>query len=311
MLILGTAMYAFWLARGHYYIDGVGYATIQSTLDGQIQGAGFLLLLAAAKLLATSVSLGSGSSGGIFSPSLYMGATLGAAFAALVTLIFPGAAVSLPAFAMVGMGAMVGGGTGAAMTAVTMIFEMTRDYNIVLPMILAVAVALGTRRLLSRENMYTMKLVRRGRAVPKARHANLFLVRLARDVMETDIDVLPAETTFGDYLGRPGHAGRIRHIVVTRGGRLLGFVRVNTALRQALDGAAARVTLGEMASRAFTVARADTVVADVVRRLRRREAVLAIVTRGAGAPRGADVLGVIGKEHVADSVADSVSLYPR
>ena len=68
---------------------------------------------------------------------------------------------------MVGMGAMVGGGTGAVMTAVAMIFEMTRNYDIVLPMILAVAVSVGIRRLLSRENIYTMKLFRRGHAVPE------------------------------------------------------------------------------------------------------------------------------------------------
>ncbi len=81
---------------------------------------------------------------------------------------------------MVGMGAMVGGGTGAAMTAVTMIFEMTRDYDIVMPMILAVAMSVGVRRLLSRENIYTLKLVRRGHVIPKALHANMFLVRQRR-----------------------------------------------------------------------------------------------------------------------------------
>ena len=84
--------------------------------------------------------------------------------------------INIPSFAMVGMGAMVGGATGALMTAVTMIFEMTRDYSIVLPMILAVAMSVGVRRLLSRENIYTAKLERRGHAIPKALHANMFLV---------------------------------------------------------------------------------------------------------------------------------------
>ena len=130
------------------------------------------------------MSLGSGSSGGIFSPSLFMGATLGGAFAALASMILPGLPISIPAFAMVGMGAMVGSATGAALTAVAMIFEMTRDYDIVLPMILAVAVGLGVRRMLSRENIYTMKLVRRGHPIPKALHANMFLVRSARDAMD-------------------------------------------------------------------------------------------------------------------------------
>ena len=86
--------------------------------------------------------------------------------------------ISAPAFAMVGMGAMVGSGTGAAMTAVAMMFEMTRDYDIVLPMILAVAV--GARRAADccRARTSTpLKLVRRGHPIPKALHANMFLVR--------------------------------------------------------------------------------------------------------------------------------------
>ena len=137
-----------------------------------------------------------------------MGAALGAAFAAVVTTLYPGAPVSLPAFAMVGMGAMVGGGTGAAMTAVTMIFEMTRDYEIVLPMILAVALALGVRRMLSRENIYTLKLVRRGHPIPKALHANMFLVRSAAKIMERDVLVLDEATlSRRSWAWRPLKAG--------------------------------------------------------------------------------------------------------
>ena len=89
-----------------------------------------LALLFVAKLCATSVSLGSGASGGIFSPSLFMGATIGGAFGSLVTAVHSQQKASTAATgAIIGMAAMVGGGTGAAMTAVTMIFEMTRDYD--------------------------------------------------------------------------------------------------------------------------------------------------------------------------------------
>ena len=118
-------------------------------------------------------------------------------------------------FAMVGMGAMVGGGTGAVMTAVTMIFEMTRDYSIVLPMIVAVAVAVGVRRVLSRENIYTLKLFRRGHVIPKALHANMFLVRRAREVMDTDVYLAPSEMSFDAFLALPDNVGRMRHVAVT------------------------------------------------------------------------------------------------
>ena len=179
MFLVGILMFLLFHYFGHYYVEGVGYATIQAILGGQLAGAGLLALLFVGKLAATSTSLGSGSSGGVFSPSLYMGATLGGAFAGLLAQLLH-VPVNVPAFAMVGMGAMVGGGTGAAMTAVTMIFEMTRDYNIVLPMILAVGASLATRRLLSRENIYTLKLIRRGHPVPRGLHANMFLVQSAR-----------------------------------------------------------------------------------------------------------------------------------
>ena len=310
MLMVGVLMYLLFRTLGQYYIDGVGYATVQAVLAGQISTFWLLGLLGLCKALATSLSLGSGSSGGIFSPSLFMGATLGGGFAALLNTVGVTSQLSVPAFAAVGMGAMVGGGTGAVMTAVTMIFEMTLDYSIVMPMIVAVAMSIGARRLLCRETIYTMKLVRRGRSIPKARHANMFLVRSARDVMDTDIQVLPAEASFDDYVRQPEHAGRLRHVVVTEKGHIVGVIRVNTGLRRGLEGAHTGLTLGNVASRNFTVVGEGETAFEVIRRMWRRSAIMAVVVRGRGIPRASDVAGVITKEHVADSVADSVKAYP-
>jgi len=311
MLLLGCMMYVLFRTLGQYYVDGVGYATIESILVGQTSSVWLLGLLFLLKMAATSTSLGSGSSGGIFSPSLFMGATLGACFASgLTALGFPGH-LSVPAFAMVGMGAMVGGGTGAVMTAVTMTFEMTRDYDIVMPMILAVATSLGARRLLSRENIYTLKLVRRGRAIPKALHANMFLVRYAREVMDPDVLVLPAEASFDDFLRQHETEGKLRHVVVTRRDRLFGVLRVNTGLRRGLGGTNTGVTLGDIASRDFTIVSEDVIAYDVIERMWRKKAVMAVVVRGRETPRGEDVVGIITKEHVADSVASSMTIYPR
>jgi CIC family chloride channel protein len=311
MLLVGVMMYVLAATCGQYYVDGVGYATIQSILNGRMTAAWLLGLLFACKALATSLSLGSGSSGGIFSPSLFMGATLGGGFAALLTWLGAPLPISVPAFAMVGMGAMVGGGTGAVMTAVTMTFEMTRDYDIVMPMILAVASSVGVRRLLSSENIYTLKLVRRGRAIPKAMHANMFMVRRAREVMDTDVIVLPAEASFDDFLREHESEGRLRHVVVTRKGRLFGVIRVNTGLRRGLETTSTGITLGDVASREFTVVGEDVVAFDVIKRIWRKGAMMAVVVKGRAVPRGDDVVGVITKEHVADSVAESVQIYPR
>jgi CIC family chloride channel protein len=311
MLILGVLMYVLLRTAGQYYIDGVGYATVQAILAGQIASFWLLGLLFACKLFATSLSLGSGSSGGIFSPSLFMGAALGGGFAALLNAAGLPMHLSIPAFAIVGMGAMVGGGTGAVMTAVTMIFEMTLDYSIIMPMIVAVAVSIGARRVLSRETIYTLKLVRRGRSIPKARHANMFLVRTAREVMDADVQVLPADASFDEYLRQPEHAGRLRHVVVTDQGHLYGVIRVNTGIRRGLESAHTGVSLRDVASRNFTVVREDESAFEVIRRMWRKKAIMAVVVRGRGIPRGSDVAGVITKEHVADSVADSVNVYPQ
>jgi len=310
MLFIGVLIYLLQRSFGHYYVEGVGYATVQAIVFGQLTAAGLLALLFLCKLFATTVSLGSGASGGIFSPSLYMGATIGGVFASALTALHVPLDINVPSFAMVGMAAMVGGGTGAAMTAVTMIFEMTRDYNIVLPMILAVAFSLGVRRLLSLENIYTLKLARRGHIVPKALHANMFLVRRAAEVMETDILILPAETPFDEFLSRPDHGGRMRHVIVTRNNRICGVVRVNTGLRRGLVGVDTGITLGDVARPNFTIVREDDVAFEVIQRIWRKGAVMAIVVRGRSVPRPDDVAGVITKEHVADSVASSVQIYP-
>jgi CIC family chloride channel protein len=207
---------------------------------------------------------------------------------------------------MVGMGAMVGGGTGAVMTAVTMTFEMTRDYDIVMPMILAVAISVGVRRLLSRENIYTLKLFRRGHVIPKALHANMFLVQRAKEVMDEDFVVAPAAMSFDSFLEQPEHQGRLRHVIIAEGNRIRGVLRVNTALRRTQTG----VALGEIATRDFTVVREDDIAFDVIQRLYRKRAAMALVVRGRGVPRPDGVVGVITKEHVADSVASSVRIYP-
>jgi CIC family chloride channel protein len=117
--------------------------------------------------------------------------------------------------------------------------------------------------------------------------------------------------SFDQYLRQPEHAGRLRHVVVTNKGRLFGVIRVNTGLRRGLEGAHTGVTLGEVASRNFTVVGENEIAFDVIRRMWRKDAIMAVVVKGKGIPHAADVAGVITKEHVADSVADSVKDFPR
>ncbi len=310
MLAVGIMIYLMQRLSGHYYVEGVGYSTIQAVLGGQLDAAAFLLLLFVAKLLATSISLGSGSSGGVFSPSLFMGTAIGAGFAALARMADPSAPVSLPAFAMVGMGAMVGSSTGAAMTAITMIFEMTRDYDVVLPMIIAVAVALGTRRLLSAENIYTMKLVRRGNPIPKALHANMFLVHVVSDLMERDVVVLDRTARLTDLMALPGGA-EAGHAVLTEGRRVVGVLGLDPPMLRAIRHGDADAPLGDFMGEGFLTVRAHEVAFDVISKMQGRRAMVAIVTEAGLIGEPDRVLGVVTHHTVAASVAASIRLYSR
>ena len=167
MLVVGLMMYVFMSRFGHYYVEGVGYATIQDVLASVQFPLYLLILLFVAKLLATSLTLGSGASGGMFSPALFLGATAGAAYGVVLHRLFPALDIAVPAFAVVGMGGVVAGTTGAAMAAIVMIFEMTLDYTIIIPMTLTVAISYAVRRSMIKDSIYTRKLTLRGELVPR------------------------------------------------------------------------------------------------------------------------------------------------
>jgi CIC family chloride channel protein len=139
----------------------------------------------------------------------------------------------------------------------------------------------------------------------------MFLVRSAREVMDSDIQVLPAQASFDDYVRQPQHAGRLRHVVVTEKDRLYGVIRVNTGLRRGLEGTRTDLSLADVASDNYVVVREQESAFDVIRSMWRHKAIMAVVVRGRGTPRASDVAGVITKEHVADSVADSIKTYPQ
>ena len=222
MLLVGILIWTLLQLFGRYYVEGVGYATVQAILTGRLTAFWLLGLLFVCKALATSLSLGSGSSGGIFSPSLFMGAALGGGFAALLSSWGFSIPLSIPAFAMVGMGAMVGGGTGAVMTAVVMIFEMTLDYSVVLPMTLTVAVSYGLRRVLLSESIYTMKLARRGHPMPWALQANAHLVRHVTEINLDDAIVVPGSTRCIDLV--VSREDSEHEVVLTTDGRVSGVL---------------------------------------------------------------------------------------
>ena len=176
-------MYLLMHYTGHYYVQGVGYATIVDILKEILTHPEILLLLFLAKMLSTSLTLGSGASGGVFSPSLFLGATLGSAFGFFMHFLFPHLPINTATFAIAGMAAMVSGSTGAVLTAIAMTFEMTRDYSTILPIVISVAISTGFRKFICNETIYTLKLLRRGIIVPEGLQAAISHANKARDVM--------------------------------------------------------------------------------------------------------------------------------
>jgi CIC family chloride channel protein len=282
MAVVGLMMVALTHAFGHPYVDGVGYGVIQSVLDDQMTGGGLLALLFVLKLLATTISLGCGASGGIFSPSLYLGATLGAAFAGLAGIILPHAGLTIPSAAIVGMAAMVGAGTGGVMTAIVMVFEMTRDYAIIVPVIVAVAVAAG---------------------IPKERHINLYLVRQAQDIMERRFILAKAGTTLKQTISAED-TDDLCAIIVEREGRIVGLIPPRSGLWRESQSNPNLLVERFVESRAV-ICRDVDLLSLVFARLKRHRSGAAIVFRGVARPRARDIVGVITKRAIADTVIDS------
>ncbi len=178
---------------------GSGYETISSALFGHIEWT-IMLALIGAKILATCLTLGSGNSGGIFAPSLYMGAVAGGAFGVLVNTLFPGVTASPGAYALVGMAGLVAGTTHAPITAILMIFEMTSDYSIMLPLMVSVVFATLIARRLFPHTIYTVKLIKRGIDIRHGRDINILRNHRVRELMDRNYQSISAGTTLAEIL---------------------------------------------------------------------------------------------------------------
>ncbi|MEO7060276.1 MAG: chloride channel protein [Lapillicoccus sp.] len=140
---------------------GVGYPVLAAGVAGHY-AIGFLVLLLLGKMVATSLTIGIGGSGGVFAPSLFIGAMLGSAFGEVMHLIDPGLAGPVGAYGLIGMGAVFAGAARAPITAVIIMFELTGEYSIILPLMAAIVLATGISHRLSPDTIYTLKLRRRG-----------------------------------------------------------------------------------------------------------------------------------------------------
>lgn len=171
-------------------IFGVGYETIGSILSNTAMPVSLLLILMLAKLILTPVSIGGGFVGGVFAPSLFLGATLGGAVGLISGQIFPNLGVSVPAFAMVGMAAVLAGTVHAPLTAIILLFEMTRDYRIILPLMFAVAISLTVSRHIQKDSVYRLPLTMNGIRLEQGRDVEVLEGITVGEVMNQELATL-------------------------------------------------------------------------------------------------------------------------
>lgn len=165
-----VASVGFWFPE----VLGSGQSFIEGVLQEEIQRTWWIFgLLALAKVLATSLTLGGKGSGGIFMPSLFIGATAGAAFAELTSFVWQGSNIDPGAFALVGMAAVFAGVARAPLTSILIVFELTGDYGLVIPLMLAVAISTFVSNQLHPESAYTSPLLRMGIHTVRMDHVDL------------------------------------------------------------------------------------------------------------------------------------------
>jgi CIC family chloride channel protein len=247
-----------------------------------------LMLLAVGKIFVTSVTLQAGGSGGLFTPSLFIGAASGGALGVMLALIFPGLPISPESYAIVGMGAVVAGAVGAPITGILLVFEMTNDYAIVLPLMLAVAVSTTVARLLSQDNLYSGWLRRRGEHVEHGADRDVLAGLRVSDAYDHEPVVVREETPVSSLLAHIGHRDQNLFPVVDDAGTFVGVLTAADLGAVARAGHAIDAVLiaADIARPAATLAPGDSLLAAVRRMGVRGDASLPVVDPETGALRG-------------------------
>lgn len=163
-------------------------------------------------------------SGGIFAPSLFIGAMLGALVGTQAQTVFPGEVAEVGASALVGMGALVSATTHAPITAILIIFEMTNDYRIIPPLMLACIVSVLLATYLKKESMYTMKLVQRGINIFEGRDVNILKSLKIKNALNTDTEIIKASAPFSEILNKFITSEHDVVLVVDQSNSLIGTI---------------------------------------------------------------------------------------
>jgi chloride channel protein, CIC family len=229
-------------------VFGVGYDTITDVLFGKI-ALHFLLLLFVLKLLATVLTLGSGNSGGVFAPSLFMGAMLGGAFGIVANHFFPNITAPSGAYALVGMAAFFGGSARAPMTAILILFEMTGDYHIILPLMLTTVISTIVSRIIDKESIYTLKLSRRGIHLEAGQDIDVMQGVSVGEIMTTSFETVNPEMSLQELSDLFTASHSHGYAVMTAENELIGMVSISDFDQILLKGSIEGLTVNDIATK--------------------------------------------------------------
>jgi chloride channel protein, CIC family len=267
---LGLGIIAYFVPR----VLGVGYDTIGDILNGQL-ALKLLLVVMLAKAVALVVSLGSGTSGGLLAPMFMSSAALGGAFAIVTDRIFPSAHLSPGAFALVAMGAVFGSASRATFSFIIFAFEITRDYNAVLPLMLVSVIAEGIALLLMPEaSIMTEKLARRGLHIHQDYEADVLQQMTVAETMDREPQTVAAEMRVAELAERMArHDPAVsRHqglLIVDENGQLDGIITRGDVLRTLGEDEAGAVTVLEAGTRDLVVTYPDEILHDAAAKMLR------------------------------------------
>ncbi|MEZ4386638.1 MAG: chloride channel protein [Candidatus Krumholzibacteriia bacterium] len=207
-------------------VYGVGYPSMVEALDGNMDLA-LMAGLIGIKLVAVCLTLGAGYSGGVFAPALFLGGMTGGAFGAMANLVWPDLGLPVGAFAMVGMAAMVGAATGGPLTAILILFEMTGEYRVILPLMLtSVAAALVHRSLLD-DSIFTLKFTRQGQRLDMGRESAILRQYHAEDIMDVIPETIPLDAPLNLVIQCFLESDREHFYITEPDGRLAGRISIH------------------------------------------------------------------------------------
>jgi CIC family chloride channel protein len=236
-------------------IFGVGYETIEASIHGRLL-LWIIIALVFLKILATSITLGSGGSGGVFAPSLFIGALLGEAFGLVAHKIIPGTIIPPGAFALVGMASVFAGTSQAPISSILLLFEMTGNYKILPPLMITCVLSTMLVRWKTKYSIYTLKLVRKGINVDRQQNEDLMESITVSEAMLTDVISVSAKDSIkkvGLLIKSTNHRG----FPVLKNDNLLAGIVTRVDINKALARGAAEAEIGTIMSKDIIVCYPD------------------------------------------------------